>query len=271
MSTDAKQHTLTGEFRTHERFRSSFLPHERTILVYLPPGYKPRAARRYPVLYLQDGQNVFDKATSIGEEWHVDETAQGLIEGGQVEPLIIVAIYNTGEHRIDEYAPTKVADKGGGSADLYGRMLVEELKPLIDRKYKTLPSAASTALGGSSLGGLLTMHLGLKYPTAFNRLAVLSPSVWWDDRTIVREVQGLKAKLPLRIWLDAGTGEGPEVVADARSLRDALLAKGWVADHDLKYVEAEGAQHNEQSWGARIGEVLKFLYPAKGAGTKALR
>jgi len=130
MTTETKQHTLTGEFRTHERFRSRFLPHERTILVYLPPGYKARAARRYPVLYLQDGQNVFDKATSIGEEWHVDETAQALIERGEIEPLIVVAIYNTGEHRIDEYAPTKVPEKGGGgSADLYGRMLVEELKP----------------------------------------------------------------------------------------------------------------------------------------------
>lgn len=258
--TDTKQHTLTGEFRTHERFRSRFLKHERTILVYLPPGYKPRGAQRYPVLYLQDGQNVFDKATSIGEEWHVDETAQSLIESGQIEPIIVVAIYNTGEHRIDEYTPSKT-DKGGGSADLYGRLLVEEIKPFIDHKYKTLPSAASTGLGGSSLGGLLTLHLGLKYPTAFNRLAVVSPSVWWDDRLIVREVQALPSKPPLRIWLDAGTAEGPEVVGDARALRDSLVAKGWVIDHDLKYVEAEGGQHNEQSWGARVGEVLKFLYP----------
>jgi hypothetical protein len=80
---------------------------------------------------------------------------------------------------------------------------------------------------------------------------------------MIREVESLVSKLPLRIWLDAGTREGPEVVADARSLRDLLIAKGWVADHDLKYVEAEGAQHNEQSWGARIGEVLKFLYPPR--------
>jgi predicted alpha/beta superfamily hydrolase len=263
MPTDAREHTLTGEFRTHARFRSRFLAHERTILVYLPPGYKPRGAQRYPVLYLQDGQNVFDKATSIGEEWHVDETAQSLIESGQIEPLIVVGIYNTGEHRVDEYAPTKVAEKGGGNADKYGRMIVEEIKPLIDRKYKTLPSAASTGLGGSSLGGLLTMHLALKYPTVFNRLAVLSPSVWWDNRVIVREVESLPAKLPLRIWLDAGTGEGQEVLADARALRDALLAKGWVPDHDLRYVEAEGAEHNEQSWAARVGEVLKYLYPAR--------
>jgi predicted alpha/beta superfamily hydrolase len=265
MSPDASSHTLTGTFRMHERFRSRFLPYERTLLVYLPPGYKPRAARRYPVLYLQDGQNVFDKATSFGEEWRVDETAESLINSGQIEPVIVVAIYNTGEHRIDEYAPTKVADKGGGNADLYGRMLVEEIKPLIDEKYKTLPSAASTGLGGSSMGGLVTMHLALRYPTVFNRLAVLSPSVWWDERIIIHEVESLTSKLPLRIWLDMGTGEGPEVLADARTLRDALLAKGWVTDHDLRYVEAEGAQHNEQSWGARVGEVLRFLYPARKA------
>jgi predicted alpha/beta superfamily hydrolase len=264
---DTKPHTLTGEFKTHARFRSSFLADERTILVYLPPGYKPRAARRYPVLYLQDGQNVFDKATSFSEEWHVDETAQSLIESGQIEPLIVVAIYNTGDHRVDEYTPTKVAEKGGGKADRYGRMLVEEIKPLIDRKYKTLPSAASTGLGGSSLGGLVTMHLGMKYPTCFNRLAVLSPSVWWDNKVLLREVEALPAKLPLKIWLDAGTAEGQTVVADARTLRDALVAKGWVIDHDLRYMEAEGGQHNEQSWGSRVGDVLKFLYPARKTET----
>ncbi|HEY7234590.1 MAG TPA: alpha/beta hydrolase-fold protein [Gemmatimonadaceae bacterium] len=275
MSADANDHTLTGEFRTHARFRSRFLPNERTILVYVPPGYQREVdgrgrgrgrerSRRYPVLYLQDGQNVFDKATSFGQEWHVDETAQSLIESGQIEPLIVVAIYNTGVHRVDEYTPTHVPGKGGGRADQYGRMLVEEIKPLIDRKYKTLPSAASTGLGGSSLGGLLTLHVGLNYPTVFNRLAVLSPSVWWDERAIVRRVQSLSAKLPLRIWLDAGTGEGADVVADTRALRDALLAKGWVTDHDLRYLEAEGAEHNEQSWGGRVGEVLKFLFPKRG-------
>src|SRR6478672_12725552 len=146
------EHTLTGDVRTHERFHSRYLEHDRTIIVYLPPGYEPRSADRYPVLYLHDGQNVFDRATSIGEEWHVDEVAQALITAGELEPLIVVGIYNTGVHRIDEYTPTPSAD-GGGRAEDYGRMLVEELKPFIDSTYKTLPSAASTALGGSSLGG----------------------------------------------------------------------------------------------------------------------
>ena len=256
-------HTLTGDVRTHEGFHSRYLSHDRTVVIYLPPGYDPDAADRYPVLYLHDGQNVFDRATSFGEEWQVDESAQRLITAGEIEPLIIVGIYNTGEHRLDEYTPTPELNEGrGGHADDYGRMLVEELKPFIDGTYKTLPSAASTAIGGSSLGGLLTMHLGLRYPTAFSRLAVLSPSVWWDDRVILREVEALSATLPLRIWLDAGTAEGVDTLVNARALRDALVAKGWVVGKDLAYLEAEGGEHNEQSWSARVERVLKFLFPS---------
>ena len=253
-------HTLTGNVRTYEDFHSRYLEHDRTIIVYLPPGYDTRSAQRYPVLYLHDGQNVFDRATSIGEEWHVDEAAQALILGGEIQPLIVVGIYNTGVHRIDEYTPTATAD-GGGRAAEYGRMLVEELKPFIDATYSTLPSAASTALGGSSLGGLLTLTLGLRYSTAFSRLAVMSPSVWWDDRVILREVEALPHKLPLRIWLDVGTAEGDQVISDAEALRDALVAKGWILGEDLSYLEAKGGEHNEQSWAARIDTVLKFLFP----------
>jgi predicted alpha/beta superfamily hydrolase len=262
------QHTITGDVRTHEGFHSRYLEHDRTVIVYLPPGYDPESADRYPVLYLHDGQNVFDRATSVGEEWQVDETAQALISRGEIEPLIIEGVYNTGEHRIDEYAPTPRPDKGGGGhADDYGRMLVEELKPFIDATYLTLPSAASTAMGGSSLGGLLTMHLGLRYPTAFGRLAVLSPSVWWDDRVILREVAALPYKLPLRIWLDAGTAEGDDsVIPDARALRDALVAKGWAEGADLAYFEADGGRHDEESWGARVSSVLKFLFPPRATG-----
>jgi predicted alpha/beta superfamily hydrolase len=258
------EHTLTGDIRRHERFHSEYLEHDRTILVYLPPGYDPESAERYPVLYLHDGQNVFDRATSIGEEWHVDETAESLIRSGEIEPLIVVGVYNTGVHRIDEYAPTPRPDKGGGGrADDYGHMLIMELKPFIDRTYKTLPGAQNTALGGSSLGGLVTLHLGMKFPTAFGKLAVLSPSIWWDDRVILREVERLPDRLPQRIWLDAGTGEGDEVIADARAVRDALVARGWEIGNDLAYVEAEGAGHNEESWGARVAHVLKFLFPKR--------
>ena len=258
------EHTLTGDFRLHHNFKSEFLKERRSFIVYLPPGYDPKAARRYPTLYLHDGQNVFDKATSVGEEWRVDETAQELIAAGEIDPPIMVGIYNTGVHRISEYTPTTLPGKGGGLADRYGRMLVEELKPLIDRKYKTFPGAGCTGMAGSSLGGLLTIHLGLKYPTVFSRLAVLSPSVWWDQRMILGQLDSLPARLPIRIWLDAGSAEGAEVVRDSRALRDALKAKGWVDGQHLRYHEAEGGQHNEASWATRVGPFLRFLFPVKG-------
>lgn len=263
-------HTLTGDIRTHPQFHSRYLERDRTVIVYLPPGYDPVAADRYPVLYLHDGQNVFDRATAFGEEWHVDESAEHLITTGQIEPVIIVGIYNTGEHRLDEYTPTPEPNRGrGGHADDYGRMLVEELKPFIDRTYKTLPGAANTAIGGSSLGGLLTMHLGMRYPTAFSRLAVLSPSVWWDERVILAEVAALPRKLPLRIWLDAGTAEGVDTLDNVRALRDALVAKGWTIGDDLAYLEAPGGEHNEQSWAARVDGVLTFLFPPPGTAHHA--
>jgi predicted alpha/beta superfamily hydrolase len=259
-------HTLTGDFRRHPKFRSRFLPSEHTLLVYRPPGYSDDRVRRFPVLYLHDGQNVFDRATSAtGEEWTVDETAQRLIESGAIEPIIIVGIYNAGHRRIDEYTPTRDPKKNmGGRADAYVRMLVQEIKPFIDRRYRTLRSAANTGLGGSSLGGLLTMHLGLRYHTVFSRLAVLSPSVWWNDRAIVREVDTLVVKPPVRIWLDSGTAEGEQVTRDSRLLRDALVRKGWVIGQDLAYLEAEGGGHNEQSWATRVEGVLRFLFPVGG-------
>lgn len=260
------EHTLTGDFGRHPRFRSRHLPTEHTLIVYRPPGYRDDTVRRYPVLYLQDGQNVFDRATSsTGEEWSVDETAQRLIESGAIEPLIMVGIYHAGRGRIDEYTPTRDPKKNmGGKGDGYARMLVQEIKPFIDRRYRTLRSASNTGLGGSSLGGLLTLHLGLRFPTVFSRLAVLSPSVWWNDRAIVNDVEALTSKPPLRIWLDSGTGEGEEVARDARMLRDALLRKGWVEGQDLTYLEAEGGAHNEQSWATRVEGVLRFLFPVRG-------
>lgn len=257
-----RPHTLTGNIRRHDDFHSRYLERDRTVVVYLPPNYDHATADRHPVLYLHDGQNVFDQATAFGDEWHVDETAQELILAGRIEPIIVVGIYNSGDHRIDEYTPTIAGKDGkGGGADDYGRMLVEDLKPFIDETYKTFPGAANTAMGGSSLGGLLTMHLGLKYPTAFGKLAVLSPSVWWDNRVILKEVEAIPGKLPERIWLDAGVREGERTLADARSLRDALIKKGWTLGEDLSYLEAADGEHNERSWGARVAPMLEFLFP----------
>jgi predicted alpha/beta superfamily hydrolase len=271
-SVRQEQHTLSGEFRTHKNFHSKFLPSDRDVLVYLPPGYEKNKQQRYPVFYLHDGQNLFDGATSFikGAEWKVDETAQALIKTRAIAPVIIVGIYNTGKDRIDEYTPTP--DTGhnmGGKGDLYGQMLVEELKPFIDAEYRTLPDAKNTGLGGSSLGALVSLHLALKYPQTFGRVAVVSPSVWWDNKVILHEVEALTKALPLRIWLDIGTKEGgnkasdEETAKNARLLRDALLAKGWKQGVNLKYFEAEGAEHNERAWAERVRPMLRFLFPIR--------
>jgi predicted alpha/beta superfamily hydrolase len=263
MPDEQKPHTLTGNFRMHEGVRSRFLSSEHDIIVYLPPGYDEELERRYPVLYMQDGQNLFDEATSFSGEWHLDDAAEQTIAAGLVAPLIIVGIYNAGAYRIDEYTPTRdAAKRAGGNADRYGRMLVEELKPFIDAEYRTLPGARDTGIGGSSLGGLVSLYLALKYSGIFWNVAVLSPSVWWDNRFIVRRVRALHVAPPLRIWLSTGTEEGEGVVAGARRVRDALLAKGWVLDDTLHYEEIAGARHTESAWAAIAPAMLQFLYPA---------
>lgn len=263
-------HTLTGNIHFHKSFHSKILNNDRDIVVYLPPGYSSDVKRRYPVFYLHDGQNLFDGATSFipGQEWRVDETAQALIDARKIQPLIIVGIYNTGKDRIDEYTP--VADpryKAGGKADLYGRLIVEELKPFIDVTYRTRRDRAHTGLGGSSLGGLVSLYLGLKYPRVFGKLAVVSPSVWWDDKHIVKYIQQSRLKIRPYIWLDIGTEEGRDekeaqaAVEDMRLLRQALVRRGWHNGSELKYLEAQDAQHNESAWAARTDQILEFLFP----------
>lgn len=261
-------HTLTGNIQRHRGFRSKILANRRDVLVYLPRGYSRFSQQRYPVLYLQDGQNVFDAATSFSNvEWGVDEAAQRLIRKNLIEPLIIVAIPNTGEERIHEYAPTRgVIDstaprkkRSRGLARHYARFLIEELKPYIDKKYRTRPEPEFTGLGGSSLGGLLTLSLGLWFPNVFTRIIAMSPSVWWDDQVIVKMVNKLDQKLPLKIWLDTGTNEpGWE---RARVLCEALIEKGWHLFDDLEYHEIEGGDHSEAAWAARVDYALRFLFP----------
>lgn len=252
--------------RHHAQFRSAHLPDDRDIVVYLPPGYEDADAR-YPVLYMQDGQNLFDPETAFqeGAHWRLGETADALIAAGVMSPLIIVGIANTGERRIEEYTPTRDRKLGGGLADQYGRLLVEELKPFIDATYRTRADAPSTALGGSSLGGLVTLYLGIAYPDVFGSLAVMSPSVWWDRRVILKTVRGARPRPAVRIWVDMGTAEGRRGLDDARMLKAALVGAGWVAGKDLHYAEYEGGTHGEDAWAERAGEVLTWLFPGRHA------
>lgn len=252
----------------HEGFRSRFLKDARDLIVYLPPGYDESGGRRYAVLYLQDGQNLFDGETAYvrGMDWHVGETADRWIASGEVEPLIIVGIYHAGPRRIEEYTPTRVRRLGGGKADVYGRMLIEEILPFIGMRYRTAGGPERTGLGGSSLGGLAAMYLGLRCSAVFGKLAVLSPSVWWDQREILRIVRKAPLEQRPKVWLDIGGEESARAVADVALLRDALIERGWAPDSDLHYAVVERAAHNEAAWGERVGDFLKFLFPARGLG-----
>lgn len=257
--------TLTGDIRLLPAFRSDVLDNDRDVLVYLPPGYDDEPARRYPVLYLHDGQNVFDTSTSFaGVEWGVDETAERLVRDGRVEPLVIVAINHAGVLRADEFAPTHDPHRhAGGHASRYARFVVDELKPYIDLTFRTRPEPASTALGGSSLGGLVTLHIGLEHPAVFGALAVMSPSIWWDRREVLSRVAALQERLPWRVWLDVGTAEGRDTVRNCRTLKGLLQKKGWRATAgDLHYLEAHDAPHSESAWAERVAPLLEFLFPA---------
>lgn len=255
-----------GSLKQYADVRSKYLPHAHDVVVCVPPGYERENSRRYPVMYLHDGQNVFDEypMAPFGVQWGIDTTARALIHARLVEPVILVAIGNAGRERIDEYTPTRdAAHDSGGLADRYGQMLVEEIKPLIDQDFRTLADASNTAVGGSSLGGLLSLHLGLTHPAVFGKLALMSPSVWWDDRWVVRQLTAFPEKHEtLKVWLDVGTGE-KQMLKGARLLHRTLMRRGWRTGLDLEYFEAEGALHDERAWGERSGMMLQFLFPAR--------
>jgi len=248
----------------HEQFPSRFLRNWRDLIVYLPPEYHEQAQRRFPVLFLHDGQNLFDGATSFipGMDWHVGQTADYCIQAGLVEPLLIVGIYNAGKQRLGEYTPTRMPKLGGGRANRYAKFLLEEVRPFLLGNYRVLSGAENTGIGGSSLGGLVSLYLGLRLPHVFGKIAALSPSVWWNQRVILRFADAAPVDPLPRIWLDIGTREGGRIVEDVERFRDILLGKGWRLDRDLHYQRVEGAEHNEAAWARRVAPFLQFLFPA---------
>jgi predicted alpha/beta superfamily hydrolase len=258
-----------GTLRLHRRFPSLIMGNRRDLAVWLPPGCDGRR-RRHPVVYFQDGQNIFDPRTAfLGNAWNAGRTVAGLIAAGEIEPPIMVGIYNMGSGRVDEYAPTPGSFSGRdgengrsrGRGRRYARFVVEEVKPFIDGRYPTLPGRENTAVVGSSMGGLVSLYIALLHARVFGHAGLLSPSVWWDDMAPVRFVEALRRKPPVRIWLDTGTDEpGWE---KARRLRDALIARGWSEPDELHYLEIPGAVHNEAAWGARTGPLMRWLFPAQ--------
>jgi predicted alpha/beta superfamily hydrolase len=257
-----------GRLEYPQPFRSDLLGNTRQVVVYLPPGYDADERRRFPVLYMQDGQNLFDGRTSYvpGQHWHLNETADNLVREAAVEPFIIVGVYNAGERRIEEYTPSVDPNfKVGGRADVYARMLAEELKPFIDSNYRTKPGREHTGIGGSSLGGLVSLYAGLTRSETFGRVVAMSPSLWWDNCWLLRNLDSLARGPKSKIWLDAGTLEGANTVCNAEALRDALDARGYAPVREVEFMRADGGRHSERDWAHRAHHVLRFTFPTRAA------
>lgn len=264
-TAEADDAPLHPRLRLHKAFKSSYLADDRDVIVYVPPRYDEEPERTYPVLYLHDGQNLFDGRTSFvpGRTWQVLEHADAAIEAGEAEPLVIVGIYNTGDRRLAEYTHEYNWQMGGGEAGAYGQLLTQELMPWIASQYRVRQDRESTGLGGSSLGGLVSLYLGLRYPAVFGRLAVLSPSVWWNHKSILGYLNEHSPQMWERpkIWLDVGDKEGQKTLRDVEHLARRLKANGWKPGETLHFEKVEGGTHDEASWATRVRPMLKFLFP----------
>lgn len=249
--------------RNVARFHSEILGNDRGIWLYLPPAYDENPTARFPVVYMHDGQNLFDPSAAFGgNPWYAQDALNVGAENGSIREAIIVGVENTAA-RIDEYTPTRDAGRmAGGRGDLYLRMLVEEVKPMVDRTWRTLPGRADTVLVGSSLGGLISMYAGVRRGDVFGHIGSLSPSTWWDGRMILREVATLPTvgARPLRVYVDSGdAGDSSDGVADTATLAEALRTAGYRDGVDLRYLVQRGAAHNETWWAQRLPGALAFL------------
>lgn len=268
---------MSGIVRIAPDVFSSQLGNERALLVYLPPSYH-HTQRRYPVIYMQDGQNLFDNATSYAGEWGVDETMEYLGNSEGLE-AIVVGIPNAGIQRIDEYSPFRDSRLGGGRGDDYLRFIIESIKPQIDSEFRTLPGRRHTGILGSSMGGLISLYAFFEYPSVFGYAGVMSPSLWFAEEAIFDYIDSALFH-PGKIYLDAGTREYGEnhgggrlhraaasrrYYASVRRLKGMLVRKGYRPLRDIMHVEEKWAGHSESSWARRLPPALRFLL------TEALR
>lgn len=259
-ATTRASSTRTGDIRilsTH----SKLLGNDRKLWIYLPPDYDKNADQRYPVFYMHDGQNLFDASTSFAGEWNADETAQALILSHKIQPIIIVGIENTRD-RMTEYTP-------GERGTLYERFVVEEVKPLVDSGFRTSHDRTRTAIGGSSLGGLISLYIAQKHPQDFGLCCAMSPSLWWNHQAAMKDLANPSGWMKqTRFWIDTGAAEGTEPQAQVdlvRTFGKTLEQNGLARDHDFRISIVEGAKHNEAAWSKRFGQVLQFFFPAGDA------
>ena len=247
-------------FGTIERISDVYSPqldNERDLLVSLPGKYTDRE-RRYPVIYMHDGQNLFDPATSFAGSWNVDVAmAEASLEGLDA---IVVGIPNMGHLRLAEYSPFEHPELGAGRGDLYLEFLIKTVKPLIDAQYLTVPDRLHTGIVGSSMGGLISLYAFFRHPEVFGFAGVLSPSLWLTESATFAFIEQADFS-PGKLYLDVGAKEGARHVANAHRLRDLLETKGYRLGHDLMWVEEEMGGHHEAAWARRFQDSLPFLVP----------
>jgi len=225
------------------------LDNRRDLYVHVPAA-PARGDSRYPVIYMQDGQNLFDPALSFAGTWGVDEALAGASRRGL--DAIVVGIPNMGAARIAEYDPFVEA------GERYLDFVTHTVKPLVDGQFPTLPERSHTGIAGSSLGGLISLYAFFKYPEVLGFVAALSPSLWFADGALL-DLVARAPRVPGRLYLDVGTREGEQTVALGRRLRDLLLTKGYDPRHDFRWVEDRDGVHHESAWGRRFRKALPFL------------
>ena len=269
-----KGHQVSGNIQVLRDVHSPALNNDRDILVYLPPSYSESthgaSQKRYPVLYMHDGQNLFDPATSFAGEWGVDEVLETLAAETGLE-AIVVGIPNIGNSRLDEYSPFHDPLRGGGRGNLYLSFITHTLKPLIDEQFLTLPDRKHTGIMGSSMGGLISLYGFFHREHIFGFAGVMSPSFWFGHGAIFDYVKNAPF-VPGKIYLDVGTREqGGSMVAlrklansrrtygSVRRMKRLLVRKGYRLRRQLLYVEEKWAGHNEAAWARRLPQALRFF------------
>ena len=251
-STAAKNvHLISDSFLIPELKRT------RKIWIYLPPDYET-GKKKYPVIYMQDGQNLFDNSTSFSGEWEIDETSNKLFSKGD-SAAIVVGIDNGGNHRIDDYSPWKNPNYGGGEGDLYAGFLAKTLKPYIDKNYRTLQNAKNTALIGSSMGGLISFYTGLKYPEKFRKLGIFSPSFWFAEADLKSFIQkNSKNFKKTQILFLAGTKESENMTKDIDEV--IMLLKKKIPEANLKTQFDPHGKHSESYWAKEFPKAYRWLF-----------
>ncbi|HEY1149559.1 MAG TPA: alpha/beta hydrolase-fold protein, partial [Pseudoduganella sp.] len=254
-----------GTLQIIDSFKSPQLGNERKLRIYLPPGYEEDGRKRYPVLYMHDGQNLFDaKTASYGVEWNIDEVADRMIAEGSMQEVIVVGIDNTAD-RIAEYTPCCDPKYGGGKLNDYAKFIVKTVKPWVDGHYRTLKDRSHTAIMGSSLGGIASVYIGQHYPQVFSMAGGVSSSFWWNESNMVRNAPRL---LPVKFYIDAGTAMDGLEATDA--FRKAMLRRGYRPGKDFYFYKDEGGIHNEQSWASRVHVPLGWFFGTRrGSAGKA--